>query len=146
MKAISLIIGVCIIIVLLGAVLGAITSFRSAQYVQPAVVTTAPGVTTASVVLVQPLFDATTGYVTITSNDTGDAAIPFAYTSATRALTVSGLVASTSHYLYVTFRYNQLDSYLAADIISKLWPFMIGVGVIGVIGVAVYSAFDRGQG
>jgi flagellar basal body-associated protein FliL len=143
MKSISLIIGVCIIIVLLGAVLGAITTFRSAEYIQPASVSTGPGVTTATVVLVQPLFDDSTGYVTVTSNNTGDAAIPYAYVTATQTLTVSGLVESATHYLYVTFRYNQLDSYIAADIVSKLWPVMIGVGILGIIGAAIYGAYNK---
>jgi hypothetical protein len=143
MKPISLIIGACIVILLLGAVLGGITLFRSAEYIQPAVITTAGGETTADVVLIQPLFDDTTSYVTITSNVTGDAAIPSSYTAASHTLTISGLLASTSHYLYITFRYNQLTSYWAADIASRAWPLLIAVGLLGCIGAAIYSAYGK---
>jgi hypothetical protein len=143
MKPISLIIGSCIVILLLGAVLGGITLFRSAEYIQPAVITTAGGITTADVILVQPLFDDTTAYVTITSNNTGDAAIPSSYTAASHTLTISGLLESTSHYLYITFRYNQLGSYWAADIASRAWPLLIAVGVLGCIGAAVYTSYGN---
>jgi hypothetical protein len=146
MKPISMIVGVCIIIVLLGAVLAGITSFRSAQYIEPHNVTTGPGVTTTSLALVKPLFDDDLGYVTITSNDTGDAAIPALYTSATETLNISGLLDSTSRQLSIIYRYNQLTSYIGSDIMAKMWPLLIGLGIFGVIGAAIYNSYSNKRG
>jgi hypothetical protein len=144
MKAVSLLIGVCIVIALFGAILGSITAFRSAEYIQPANVSTS-GNTSTTVKLVQPLLDDNTGFITITSSDPNDAAVPYSYLSASQNLTISGLEATASHYLYITFRYNQLGDYLGADTVAKLWPLMIGVGILGIIGVSIYTAYDRRQ-
>lgn len=147
MKAIELIIGCCIVILLMSAVLAAITLFRSAEYEEPHNVTTGGGVTTADIILTQELLDNETYHVTISSNLTGDAAVPSAYTSATRTLTVGGLLAGNSRQLTVTYRYNQLnDVFWAADTISRAWPVTLGVGILGVIGAAVYVAAQRRNG
>ncbi|MDD5338160.1 MAG: hypothetical protein PHG35_01945 [Dehalococcoidales bacterium] len=145
MKAISLIIGVCIVIGLFGSVMAGLLSFRSTEYTEPHVVTTGAGVTSASVVLTQSLFDDSTAFVTITSNNTGDAAVPSSYTSATRTLLVGGLLESTAHYLTITYSYGSLGSYWASDISSRAVPVLLIIGVIGVIGGAVYGSYRRNE-
>ncbi len=140
MKAMSLVIGAILIILLMAAGLTAITNFRSAAYVEPHVVTTGGGITTADVVLTQSLFDDDTSFVTVTSNVTGDAAIPSSYVAATKILTVGGLLASESHYLYVTYRYGQLTSYWGADLAARTWPIFLILGIIGIIVGAVIIA------
>lgn len=133
MKAVVLIIGVCLIILLLGAVMAGIRDFRSAEISRPYNVTTAAGITSANITLTQDLYDDDTAYITITSNITGDAAVPFSYTPATRSLLVSGLAENSLRQLSVEYRYNQLDTYWGADLASKVWPLFLGLGIIGII-------------
>lgn len=141
MKAVGTIIGACLVILLLGAVITGILDFRSAEYTEPHNVTTAGGVTTANVTLVAELFNDELAYVTIVSNDTDDAAVPSTYTSATKVLLISGLAESTTRQLTVTYRYGQLSQYWAADLGARSWPLLIILGVIGVIVGAVISAY-----
>lgn len=143
MRAVPMIIGACIVILLLGAVLAGITVFRSGEYVEPHNVTTGAGVTTSDVVLTQALLDDGTNFATISSNLTGDAAVPSSYVSATKTLSVGGLLESQSRQLEVTYRYNQLSSYWAADILCKMWPVLLGLGVVGIIVGSVITA-NRG--
>lgn len=142
MKAVGTIIGACLIILMLGAVIAGILDFRSAKYIEPHNVTTAPAATTADVVLTQELFQDETAYVTISSNNTADAAIPYAYVTGTRTLTVSGLEADKTHQLTITYRYGQLTDYWAADLGSRAWPLVIVLGVFGVIAAAVVGAYN----
>lgn len=140
MKAIILIIGVCLIILLLAPVMAGIKDFRSAGKTEPHNVTTGESATTGTLTLSKALYDDDTAHVTITSNNTNDAAVPSSYASATRLLTVSGLVASTSRQLSVAYRYNQLDSFWGADLGAKTWPLLLGLGIIGIIVGAVIQA------
>ena len=141
MKSVGTLIGACLIILLLGAVLAGITSFRSAEYEEPHNVTTAGGVTTANITITQDLFNDDTAFATIASNDTDDAAVPSSYTTSTNTLSISGLAASTTRQLTVTYRYGQLGDYWGADLGARVWPLMIVLGVIGVIVGAVVSAY-----
>lgn len=143
MRSVTMIIGACVIILLLGAVLAGITVFRSGEYVEPHNVTTGAGVTTAQFVIVEELLDDNMIHVTISSNLTGDAAVPTSYVSANKTLTVGGLLESQTRQLGVTYRYNQLSEYWAIDLVSKAWPVMLGLGVIGIIVGSVISA-NRG--
>ena len=141
MKSVGTVIGVMLIILLLGAVMLGIQQFRSAEYTEPHVVATGLGVSTASINLTNALFDSQTSYVTITSNVTGDAAIPYSYTDSTKILVVSGLVESSTHYLTVVYRYNQLDSYWGADIGSRTWPVLLVLCCIAIAVGASVNAF-----
>jgi hypothetical protein len=143
MKAVGTIIGACLIILLLGAVLSGITSFRSAEYEEPHNVTTAGGVTSANITLTQDLFNDDTAFATISSNDTDDAAVPSSYTAGTNTLLISGLAASTTRQLTVTYRYGQLGDYWGADLGARAWPLILVLGVFGVVAGAVVSTYSK---
>jgi len=137
-----LIIGACIVILLLGAVMTGIQSFRSDEYTELHNVTTASA-NSSSITLTQDLFDGETAYVTLSSNVTGDAPRPSSYTAATNALLVVGLQPSTTRQLTVTYDYSRLSSYWGADLGARAWPLFLILGVIGVIAGAVYAAARR---
>ena len=143
MKPVLLIIGVCVIILLLGAVMEGITEFRAAEYTEPHNVTTGAGQTSANVTLSQELYQDSTAYAEITSNVTADAAVPFSYVAATKSLLITGLLENQSRQLSVVYRYNQLEDYWAIDLLSKTWPLFIGLGILGIIVGAVILATRR---
>jgi hypothetical protein len=146
MRAIEILLGVSVFIILLAAVFGGITSLRSAEYVEPHNISTTAGVTSADIVLTQELFDSQTSWVTITSNYTSDAAIPVSYIAATKTLTVGGLIENHSRRLTITYRYNQLVSYWAADLMARTWPLLLILGSIGLIAAAAYAAWPQKNG
>lgn len=138
MKAIGHIIGVCIIILLLGAVLAAINQFRGGEYIDYHNV--ASGVETTTITLSQELLDDETGYITISSNVSADAPLPGTYTSTTRELQVTGLDSSYARRLTIEYLYPQLASFWGVDLLSRSWLTFIGLGIIGIIVAAVVVA------
>ena len=144
MKSATMIIGAIIIILLLAATLTAINSFRMADYEEPHNVTTT-GNTTADIVLSQSLFNSETYNVAVSSNLTDDAPVPSSYVSATKTLTVSGLKTNDSRRLTITYKIDSLDDYYAVGIAARVWPILLGLGVIGLIVGAVYNAMKHGD-
>jgi hypothetical protein len=143
MKAISLIIGVCIVIMLLGAVMASIQLFRAGSYTEPHNITTGAGETSSAVILTQELLDDSTSHVSVSSNLTGDAAVPSSYDPNTGTLTIGGLLEESSRQVSVAYSYNQLEVFWGADLASRTWPLMIGIGILGIIGGAVASSVRR---
>ena len=142
MKPVMLIIGAIMVILLLGATLTAIQSFRGGDYTDTFNVTTT-NETSVSKVLSQSLLDDVTANAVISSNCTDDAPVPSSYTSATKALVIAGLETSTQRILTVAYKYPQLDTYWGADLGARAWPLFLVLGVIGIIAGAVYSATRR---
>ncbi len=143
-KSVGTIIGACLIILLLSSILVGINTFRSTDHTEShGHVETGAAVTSADVVLTLALFDATIANATVTSNTTLDIPLVTAYTSSTKALTVTGLHASDNRTLTIAYKIGDLDSYLAADLGSRLYPVLLVLGVIGIIIGAVVNAFKR---
>jgi len=145
MKSLMLLIGACIIILLLAAVVTGINDFRSTEYTEAhGLVTTAAGKTTANVTLTQDLFeDRTSEVVSVTSNITSDVPLVTTYTAATNYLHVSGLTADVSRTLTVVYKIGNLTDYYGVDLAARtVLTFMI-LGVIGLVAAAVYQATKR---
>ena len=123
----------------------AINDFRSSDYVEPHIVVTGVGETEADVVLSQELFGDHTSNVTITSDNEGDAPIPDTYISASQTLTVSGLNASDTRTLTITYKIDALVDYFGAGIGARVWPVFIILGIIGLVAAAVYNATKHGE-
>lgn len=140
MKSVMMILGAILVVILLGAALDAINDFRGGSYTDTFNVSTGSNETSSDCTLSQDLLDDKTAYAAISSNCTDDAPVPSSYNSATGALTVGGLQASTQRMLTVVYSYPQLSSYWAADTAARTWPMFLVLGVIGVIGGAVYIA------
>ncbi len=145
MKSVLLLIGAGIIILLLPAILTGVNDFRMTDYEEPHVATTGGAVTTADITLSQSLFGDHTYNASISSNITADAPIPSSYASATKILTVSGLQASQTRRLTITYKIDSLEDYYGAGIGARAWPIMLVLGVIGVIVGAVYNATRHGD-
>lgn len=145
MKAVSLILGATIIILLMGAIIGAINDFRMADFSEDHIVTTAANVTTATVTLSQDLFGDNTVNALVSSNVTADAPIANAYTAATNALAIIGLDDGVTHRLTIDYKIDGLWDYPGAGLAAKMWPLFLVLGVIGIIVGAVYTATKRGE-
>jgi len=144
-KAASNLIAAGILILLLPAMLLGVDQFRLADQVDPFAVDTGGGETSVDVTLSQELYGDETRNASITSNVTADAPIASSYVSATRVLTVTGLQASTAHYLTVTYKIDRLDDYWGAGAGAKVIPVLLILGILCIVGGAGYQAFSRGD-
>ena len=145
MKSLSLIIGAVIVILLLSGVLSALNAFRSTDIEASYDVTTAANVTTSSITLAHELFGDNTVSAEVTSNITTDAPIPYSYTASTKALLVTGLEASNTRRITIDYLTDGLWDYPGASLTARMWPVMIGLGIIGLIIAAVVAATRRGE-
>ena len=144
MKAVVMVVGATILILLAPAVMLSIDSFRLAEVEEDHIVTTS-GATTASITLSNELYNDHIYNATATSNVTGDAPIPTSYTSATRALVISGLLDNTSHRLSLTYQIDGLEDFWGAQLGARTLMLFLILGIIGVIVGAVYTATRGGE-
>jgi len=145
MKPVTLLLGAVVIILMMAAVLTAVDNFRMTEYEESHVVTTGGAETSKTVTLSQELFSDETYNAVVSSNVTADAPIPSSYASATQALTVTGLEASETRLLTITYQIDALEDYFGASLGARVWPLMLVLGVIGVIVGAVYNATRHGE-
>lgn len=145
MKSLTLMIGACVVILLLGAVLAGIEAFIMTDRVEPFNIITAVSQNTTTVTLHEDLFDDKTINVEIASNVTLDAAIPASYVSSSHQLLITGLLPNLSHRLTVTYKVDALWYFPAVGIAAKFWPIFIVLGVIGLIVAAIVEATRRGD-
>ncbi len=144
MQSVGRIIGACLIILLLSSILVGINSFRGSDYTEAhGNLSTGGGITSYDVSLTVALLDDYIYNASVTSNNTADVPLVTAYNSTTKALTVTGLQASNIRTLTVVHKISSLDSYLAADIGARLYPFLLVLGVIGIIVGAIITSFKR---
>ena len=145
MKAMWAIVGAALVILMMGAVLAAIDGFRSTSYTEQHIQSTGGGDTSVNVVLANAVYGDTTVNISVSSNDTDDAPVPFTYVSATKQLTISGLAVSTSHLLTVVYRTGSLARYPAADLFASYWPAFLGMAIVGIVVGSIVNAF-KGRG
>ena len=145
MKSLSLIIGAVIVILLLSGVLSAVNSFRSTEIEAAYDVTTDASTNTTSIILAHELFGDNTVSAVVASNITVDAPIPFSYTSSTKTLLVTGLEVSETRRLTIDYLTDGLWDYPGASLTARMWPLMIGLGIIGLVVAAVIAATRRGE-
>lgn len=145
MRPALLVIAAVIIVLLLPASIVALNEFRMTDYEEPHNITTGAGETTANVSLSQELFNDDTALVSLSSNNTSDAPIPYLYTSATRYLLITGLVEDDTRQVTVTYKIDNLTDYVGAGVAAKVWPVFLILGIIGIVAAGVYSATRRGE-
>lgn len=143
MKALALIIGAVCVILLLSGALAAIHDFRSTSIEEQYDITTGAGVTSSNVTLVHELFGDNTISATVTSDLNLDAPIAYSYTSSTQVLLVTGLDESQTRRLTIDYRTDGLWDYPGAGLTARMWPLLLGLGVIGLIVAAVIVAVKR---
>lgn len=147
MKAIQIIIGVMIVILLFGAIfLPGIRTTRTDQYEQtnPGI-TTGEAVTTADITLVKDLWEADlVSVITVSSNNTADTPATSAYDEDTKALTIAGLNASDNRTLTITYEYAVLTGANApADTFFSIFPLLGGAGLLFLIVMAFWGEYKK---
>lgn len=140
MKSAVLLLTAMVLMLFAYPVIVSLNDFRSRDYAEPHIVTTGGGITTADVVLVNELFSNATANAVVVSTDADDAPYPTAYVPATNTLSIAGLAAATTRTLTVTYRIAALSDYPGADLSARFWPALLVLGIIGLIGGAIYNA------
>lgn len=141
MKPVMYILGSIFIILMFSATLTGLNDFRGEDETEiHNSVATAAYVTSANVTLLQDLLDDDTVGASVSSNLTSDAPLSHTWTDSSNRLLVSGLTASSSRQLTVTYTVSRLSNYYAVDAGSKALPIMLLLGVLGIIAGAVYAA------
>ena len=139
MKPVLLAIGAVIIIILSPIVMTSINDFRTTDQQDVFNVTTDQP--SANVTLSQELYnDKTYNVDSLSSNVSADAPLANSYTSATKVLTVSGLVGDTTHRLTIDYKIDATSEYPGAGMGASTLPLFLILGVIGIIVGAVYSS------
>ncbi len=145
MKTAFAIIGAILILVLFGTM---ISGMREAQTDEQednfGAEVTAPGTTTADVVLTAPLYgEELTNIVSITSTLGTDVPLATDYTPLTRTLEVSGLDDDASRTLTVTYLFGALGDYVGVGTFLGLTPLLVGIGAVIIIVAAMVLAFKN---
>ena len=136
--AIIVIAAVIMFTIAIAPMFSSVESFRTDTVEQSYGVTTSGNVTT-DVALTHPLWRDSVTYVTrLSSNITGDSLIADNYTSASQALSLSGLAASATRTLTVEYQTAGLNEYTGADEVSVALPaIVVGLFLILVLAIVV---------
>lgn len=137
MKAVSILIGCGLILMMLGGMMAAIHAFRGADFTEPHIV--GAGSATTNIVLAGDVMDASNTDVRISSTNVLDAPVPFAYDSTTRQLTVNGLDSGESRTLTITYPVLRVDGF--TDTASRFFPAYLIIAILCLVGGAAYQAF-----
>ncbi len=127
--------GIALLFLILNPMMGGLESFRTDEQVDTFSSTTAGGETTENLTLTQSLFQDDTHYASVSSNYTDDVPLATAYNAGTQVLTISGLVASQTRALAITYEFGSLDS--SVDTVAGLVPTLWIVSIIAIIGLAI---------
>ena len=139
MKPIAALIGLGIFIMMLGAIMLALVTFRGADFTEPHNVVS--GNTTALIVLANPVLDDSTTNIGVVSTQATDAPVPYLYVAINRQLTINGLDDTVSRTLTITYKVPRGDTF--SDILGKYFPaFLVLAGLCIAVGAAI-SAFRR---
>ena len=137
--AVIAMIGVVFLVIIFPSFLDGVQDAQTDDITDSYNVTTAAAVTNATVTLSQPLFNDHTGHVTTLSSDGGggDNPLPSSYTSAGRALLITGLDAAKTRNVTVAYRTDGVDEFTglssALPIIPTIGFFAIIVLIIGAL-------------
>lgn len=150
MRAALAVIGVIIILVLFGTMLTGIRTAQTDERDDPFnAVLTAPGVTTAPVVLVTDIYDSSILNVTsIISDNNLDAPLPDGYVPATNTLTVRGLAANDTRNLIVTYQFGALtgDAASTGSFLGMIPIFVAIAAVVILVGAGIFVFAHKGAG
>lgn len=144
MKGVMAIIGVGVIVMMLGAIMWGIKDFRGDDFTEPHIITTTAE-TSAIIVLANEVLDDSTVNISITSNNSDDAPIPYHYASNGRQLTITGLNDNDSRTMSVEYAVPTQNIFV--DVLARYFPVFLILGllaiVVGVIVIAVQNARGR---
>jgi hypothetical protein len=139
MKVVSILIGAGICLLMLGGIMSAIKAARGSNFTEPHIIATGGGITQENITLAATVMDGLNTNVIVTSTNPLDAPIPFALNAITKQLTVTGLNASDTRTLTITYPISDLDGF--TDEVVRFIPAFWIIGVLCCIGGAGYLAF-----
>ena len=139
MRTTMMLAGAIILVLLLAAFIVGLDDARMDEFEELHNVTTGAGANTSVITLTQELFNDETRHVSISSNLTSDAPVPSNYATATQKLTVGGLTTDSSRQLTVTYQTDGLGEYYGIGTALKVFPMLLGLGIIGLIAAAMYQ-------
>jgi hypothetical protein len=139
MKVVSILIGAGICLLMLGGLMSAIKAARGSNFTEPHIIATGGGITQENITLAATVMDGMNTNVIVTSTNPLDAPIPFALNAITKQLTVTGLNASDTRTLTITYPVSDLDGF--TDEVVRFIPAFWIIGVLCCIGGAGYLAF-----
>ena len=139
MKVVSILIGAGICLLMLGGLMSAIKAARGSNFTESHIIATGVGITQENITLAATVMDGLNTNVIVTSTNPLDAPIPFALNAITRQLTVTGLNASDTRTLTITYPIADLDGF--TDEVVRFIPAFWIIGVLCCIGGAGYMAF-----
>lgn len=139
MKGVVALIGVGIVILMLGSIMLALGAFRGADFTEPHNVPS--GNVTTQIVLANQVLDDSTTHITVVSDESTDAPVPYLYVAGTRTLTINGLDDAVSRTLTITYKVPRLDTF--SDTAARFFPAFMILGGIGIVVGAVIAAFRR---
>lgn len=147
MKTAFSIIGAIIVIALFGTMLLGINEAQTDERTDSfGAVVTGGGVFDADVVLLGDLYDdSNLNVVSITSTLGTDVPLSGVYTAVTNTLNITGLTASQTRTLAVTYKIDALTNYAAVGSFFGFTPLLIGVAIVIIIVAALVAAFRRGN-
>ncbi len=144
MKGVVALIGVGVIILLMGAIMAALTGFRSVEITAPYNVTTDGSTQQGAVVLANDVLDDNKINIEVSSSDQDDAPVPFTYVPSTNTLTVTGLAVSTTRTLTVIYKVSSLDGVL--DVLARYFPLFLILGALGIVAGIIAGAVQSARG
>ena len=139
MKVVSILIGAGICLLMLGGLMSAIKAARGSNFTESHIIATGSGITQENITLAATVMDGLNTNVIVTSTNPLDAPIPYTLNAITKQLTVTGLNASDTRTLTITYPIADLDGF--TDEVVRFIPAFWIIGVLCCIGGAGYMAF-----
>ena len=143
-KALAVAIGIIMIaisFVVFPIILDASQSILAPEKTQVITVPTAGGVTTATLTLSDGVYDNDKSNVTLSSSNSNDT--PVVSSASGKNVVVTGLEASSTRIMNVTYGSTALDNYTGLAAIVKVAPLIVFVSILGVAIGGAYFSFKK---
>lgn len=141
------IIGVAILMIIFPIIMSSTHDLKTDSIVQTAAaVVTGAGEVAADVVLTNDLYNDDNGSViSITSNNVADTPVAGTYTAATNTLNITGLAASDTRTLTITYEFDALTDYTGMSAMVGMTPLLIWVAILAIVVGGTWFAM-KGRG
>lgn len=143
-KALGVAVGIIMIaiaFVVFPIIMDASDSILAPEKTQVITVPTASGVTTATLTLTDGVYENDKGNVTLSSSNANDT--PVVSSASGKSVVVTGLEASSTRIMNVTYASDALDNYTGLAAIVKVAPLIVFVSILGVAIGGAYFSFKK---
>ncbi len=143
-KALGVAVGIIMIaiaFVVFPIIMDASDSILAPEKTQAITVPTASGVTTATLTLTDGVYENDKANVTLSSSNANDT--PVVSSASGKSVVVTGLEASSTRIMNVTYASDALDNYTGLAAIVKVAPLIVFVSILGVAIGGAYFSFKK---